>query len=109
MSLLLPIDDNGNPIAVLGFDYRGTQKLAVDVAASARTVEPIPHDVEIVTIFATGACRFEIGDHTVTADSVASPFLAPGHYLDVPLRRGERHIAFIAEDAACSAYVIGRI
>ena len=36
MSILLPVDDNGNPIHVLGFDYRGTQKLAVSAAASAR-------------------------------------------------------------------------
>ena len=108
MSLLLPIDDNGHPIHVLGFDYRGTQKVAVGIA-SARNERAIAGDIELVTLFATGMCRFEIGDATVTADAVSSPFLAPGQYLDVPLRRGERFVAFVAEDAPCSAYVIGRI
>lgn len=108
MSLLLPTDDNGNPIAVLGFDYRGTQKLAV-TATSARNPQPIPHDIEIVTIVATGLCRFEVGDQSVTADPVSSPCLFPGQYVDIPLRRGERYVAFVAEDQPCAAYVIGRI
>ncbi|MCS6778120.1 MAG: hypothetical protein NZ555_00260 [Geminicoccaceae bacterium] len=108
MSLLLPLDDNGNPIGILGFDYRGTQKLAVG-PLSVRNPIPIPSDIEIVTLYATGPCRFELGDATVTADPTTSPFLAPGHYLDIPLRRGERYVAFVAEDAPCAAYVIGRI
>lgn len=108
MSLLLPLDDNGNPIGILGFDYRGTQKLAVG-SASVRSPAPIPADIEIVTLYATGPCRFELGDSTVTADATASPFLAPGHYLDIPLRPGERHVAFVAEAEPCDAYVIGRI
>lgn len=108
MSLLLPLDDNGNPIGILGFDYRGTQKLAVG-PTSVRNEIPIPADIEIVTLYATGPCRFELGDATVTADPATSPFLAPGHYLDVPLRPGERHVAFVAEAEACEAYVIGRI
>jgi hypothetical protein len=108
MSLLLPTDDNGNPFAVLGFEYRGTQRLAVD-AGSVRNADPIPAYIELVTIIATGACRFEIGDATVTADPATSPFLYPGYYLDVPLRAGERHIAFIAEGEPCQAYIIARI
>ncbi len=108
MSLLLPLDDNGNPIGILGFDYRGTIKLSVG-AESIRNGTPIPADIEIVTLYATGPCRFELGDATVTADPATSPFLAPGHYVDIPLRRGERHVAFVAEAAPCEAYLIGRI
>jgi len=108
MTLLLPLDDNGNPIGILGFDYRGTQKLAVG-PTSVRNPIPIPSDIEIVTLYATGPCRFELGDASVTADPVSSPFLAPGHYVDVPLRRGERYVAFVAEGAPCEAYLIGRI
>lgn len=108
MSLLFPLDDNGHPIPVLGFDYRGTQKIVV-TATSARNPEPVPPDIELVTIIATGACRFEVGDESVTADPVASPFLYPGIYVDVPLRRGERYIAFVADGPDCEAYVIGRV
>ena len=79
MSTLLPIDDNGNPISILGFDYRGTRKLAVG-AASTRNAAPIADDIEVVSIIATGFCRFEIGDASVTADLAASPFLYPGQY-----------------------------
>ena len=89
MAVLFPLDDDGHPIPVLGFDYRGTQKLAVG-AASARNASPIPSDIEIVSLIATGQCRFEVGDASVTADLTASPVLFPGQYLDVPLRRGER-------------------
>ncbi|GBD43737.1 hypothetical protein HRbin40_01217 [bacterium HR40] len=108
MSLLFPLDDNGHPVPVLGFDYRGTQKIAV-TSTSTRTPQPIPSDIELVTLIATGPCRFEVGDATVTADPVSSPFLFPGIYVDVPLRRGERYLAFIAEGADCEAYVIGRV
>jgi hypothetical protein len=108
MSLLFPLDDNGHPIPVLGFDYRGTQKIVV-TAVSTRNPQPIPADIELVTIISTGPCRFEVGDETVTADPGTSPFLYPGIYVDVPLRRGERHIAFVAEGADCEAYIIGRI
>ena len=108
MSTLLPIDDNGNPISILGFDYRGTRKLAVGVA-SVRNAEPIADDIEVVSLVATGFCRFEIGDAAVTADVATSPFLYPGQYLGIPLRRGERHVAFVAGGAGCDAYVIGRI
>ena len=107
MSLLLPVDDNGNPIAVLGYEYRGTQKLAVDVT-SRRNPEPLPSFVDIVTIVATSYCRFEVGGSDVTADADRSPVLFPGQYLDIPLRPGERYIAFIAEEQACDAYVIAR-
>ncbi len=77
MSILLPGDDNGNPIHVLGFDYRGTQKLMVSTTASIRNPEPIAGDIELVTLIATGPCRFEIGDATVTADPARSPFSIP--------------------------------
>ncbi len=108
MSLLLPLDDNGHPIAILGFDYRGTQTLAV-TATSTRNTTPVPADIEVVTLVATGPCRFETGDASVTADPQTSPYLHPGHYLDIPLRRGERHIAFLADQDACTAYIISRI
>jgi hypothetical protein len=108
MSTLLPVDDNGNPIAILGFDYRGTQKLAV-TAASTRNATPIAADIDVVSIIATQPCRFEVGDATVTADPAASPFLYPGQYVDIPLRQGERHIAFVAEGADGDAYIIGRV
>jgi hypothetical protein len=108
MSLLLPTDDNGNPIAVLGFEYRGTQRVAVG-ATSARNEAPIPSYIAIVTIIAKGPCRFEVGDASVTADKDTSAFLHPGQYVDIPLRPGERHIAFIAEGDPCDAYIIGRI
>lgn len=109
MSILLPLDDNGHPINVLGFDYRGTQKLAVGAAASVRNPTPVPGDIELVSLIATGPCRFEVGDSRVTADRDASPFLFPGQYVDVPLRRGERYVAFLAEGADCAVYIIGRI
>jgi hypothetical protein len=108
MSLLLPLDDNGNPIAILGFDYRGTQRVAV-TTESIRNAEPIPNDIEVVTVVATGPCRFEVGDGSVEADPATSPFLYPGHYVDIPLRRGERYLAFVAEGEPCAAYVIGRV
>ena len=108
MSLLLPMDDNGNPIAVLGYDYRGTQKIAV-TSTSTRNAEPFPSYIEIVTIVATSFCRFEIGDGTVTADAERSPILFPGQYLDIPLRAGERYIAFLADQDPCEAYVIARV
>ncbi len=109
MSILLPVDDNVNPIHVLGFDYRGTQKLMVSTSASIRYPEPIAGDIELVILIATGPCRFEIGNATVTADPARSPFLYPGQYVDVPLRRGERYVALLAETTACEAYLIGRI
>ncbi len=107
MSLLLPVDDNGNPMQVLGFDRQGTTKLAV-ADASVRTTQPLPASTQLITLIATGPCRFEVGDASVTADADASPFLYPGIYVDVPLRRDERHVAFVAESEACVAYVIGR-
>ncbi len=108
MSLLFPVDDNGNPISILGFDYRGTQTIAVSTSSS--TISNAVHDdIEIVTVIATDACRFEIGDATVEAAHNVSPFLYPGTYIDIPLRDGERHIAFLAEQSDCVAYIIGRI
>ena len=81
MAVMFPLDDDGHPIPVLGFDYRGTQKLAVgDV--STRHAAPIPSDIEIVSLIATGMCRFEVGDAGVTADPAQSPVLFPGQYVE---------------------------
>lgn len=107
MSLLLPVDDNGNPLPVLGFDPLGTRKMAVS-GSSARLPAALDDELQLVTLVATGPCRFEFGDVSVIADRDASPFLYPGIYVDVPLRRSERYVAFIAEDEDCVAYVIGR-
>ena len=106
MSTLLPLDDNGQPIAILGFVRNGTQKLAVGTG-SVRSAA-LPEHVEVVSLYATGACRFAVGDVGVVADAASSPFLAPGQYLDLPVDRDERHVAFVAESGTCSAYVIGR-
>ena len=108
MPVMFPLDDDGHPIPVLGFDYRGTQKLAVG-AASVRNAVPIPSDVQILSLISTGQCRFEVGDHSVTADPAASPVLFPGQYLDVPLCRGERYVAFVADGDPCDAYIVGRV
>jgi hypothetical protein len=108
MTLLLPTDANGNPIAVLGYRHRGTQRVTVTIN-SARNVDPIPPNVELVTIIAQGPCRFEVGDASVTADMDKSAFLYPGQYLDIPLRPSERHVAFIAEADPCDAYIIARL
>jgi hypothetical protein len=107
MATLLPLDDNGNPIAILGFDYRGTQRIPLGTT-SARNPVPIAGDIDVVSVIGTQPCRFEVGDATVTADPVSSPFLYPGQYVDIPLRGGERFIAFIAEAAEGEAYIIGR-
>jgi hypothetical protein len=109
MSILLPVDDNGHPINVLGFDYRGTQKLAVGGVASTRNPTPIASDIQLVTLIATGPCRFELGDSRVTADRTGARSSPPGQYVDVPLRPGERYVALIAEGADCDVYLIGRI
>lgn len=108
MSLLLPHDDNGNPIAALGFDYRGAQSIAV-TSLSRRNLAPMNTDIELVTIIATGACHFEVGDASVTAEIASSPFLYPGVYVDIPIRRGESHIAFISAGTDCTAYLMGRV
>ena len=108
MAVMFPLDDDGHPIPVLGFDYRGTQKLAVG-PTSARHAAPIPTDIAIVSLIATGQCRFEVGDASVTADALLSPVLFPGQYVDVPLRHGERCVAFVADGEPCDAYVIGRV
>ena len=108
MPVMFPLDDDGHPIPVLGFDYRGTQRVAVG-GQSVRHAQAIPSDIEIVSLIATGTCRFEVGDAAVTADPATSPVLFPGQYVDVPLRHGGRWIAFIAEGDPCEAYVIGRV
>ena len=107
MSLLLPVDDNGNPLPVLGFDPRGTRKVSVSTS-SVRIPAALDGDLQLVTLIATGPCRFEIGGGAVTADRDTSPFLYPAIYVDVPLHHRERYVAFIAEDEDCIAYVIGR-
>lgn len=108
MSLLLPVDDNGNPMQVLGFDPRGTIKLAVTGSAS-HNVTPLPSRIQLITLIATGPCRFEIGGAEVVADLNSSPFLYPGVYVDVPLKRHERYVSFIAEAEDCVAYLISRV
>lgn len=107
MSLLLPVDDNGNPLQVLGFDNDGTERLTV-ASGSVRTATALPEHAQVITLIATGPCRFAVGGNDVIADLASSPFLYPGTYVDVPLRRDERYVAFIAEAEDCVAYVIGR-
>jgi hypothetical protein len=109
MSLLLPVDDNGNPMQVLGFANAGTAKLQVtNTSASAELPGGENEPIQLITLIATGPCRFAIGEAGVTADLVSSPYLHPGIYIDVPLRRGDTQIAFIAESEDCVAFVIGR-
>ena len=57
MSTLLPLDDNGHPIAILGFVPRGTQKLTVGTA-SVRSAA-LTADVAVISLIATGPVRFE--------------------------------------------------
>ena len=106
MSFLLPHDDNGQPIGIMGFVANGTQKLAIGTT-SVRS-EKLPDDVHVVSLYATAACRFEVGGAAVTADAATSPFIAPGYYLDLPVDKDERYVAFVAESGTCAAYVIGR-
>lgn len=109
MSTLLPLDDNGHPINILGVRARGTQTVAVG-ASSTRTAQAFPVEVEIVSLVATGPCRFEVGGPEVTADPATSAFLYPGVYIDLPLGKAARYVAFVAEGAEpCTAYVIARI
>ena len=106
MATLLPLDDNSHPIGILAFCPNGTQKLAVGTTSVRSTA--LPQNVRVVTLFATGPCRFEVGGASVVASAADSPFIAAGYYLDLPLDKDERHVAFIAESGSCSAYVIGR-
>lgn len=108
MSMLLPRDDNGNTIPTLGYDFRGCHTVAVG-ETSTRNDVPIREGVRFVSIVATGPCRFEIGDSDVTAVPSISPILFAGQYLDMPLAPDQRHVAFVAEDEDCTAYIIGRI
>ena len=107
MTTLLPVDDNGNPIPALGFDYRGCHSVAV-TNVSARNTAPIRAGVRIVSIVATGNCRFEVGGPGITADLATSPFLIEGQYVDLPLLPEQRYIAFVAEDD-CEAHILGRL
>jgi hypothetical protein len=109
MSLLLPVDDNGNPMQVLGFASAGTTKLQVTSTSVSTDLPGSEYKpIQLITLIATGPCRFAIGAAGVTADLVSSPYLHPGIYVDVPLRRGDTEIAFIAESEDCVAFVIGR-
>jgi hypothetical protein len=109
MSLLLPVDDNGNPMQVLGFANLGTTKLQVtNTPVSADLPGSENQPIQLITLIATGPCRFAIGEAGIVADLVSSPYLHPGIYVDVPLRRGDTQIAFIAESEDCVAFVIGR-
>lgn len=107
MSTLLPLDDNGHPISVMGYLRRGTLKVAVG-AESMRTPTALPDHATVVSLIATGPVRFELGDATVTADATTSPYLHPGVYLDLPVSGAARYVALIAEGTPCEAYVIGR-
>ena len=107
MALLLPQDDNGQPIPILGFRYRGCQKIPLGVT-SVRNATAIAAETRVVTITATGNCRFEVGGATVTADANASPFLLANSYVDIPLTDGERYIAFVADGGTGDAYIIER-
>ena len=108
MALKLPLDDNGKPIQILGFRYRGCQKIALG-AASARNATPIDPETRVITIAATGNCRFEVGDAAVTADANASPLLLANGTIDIPLADGERYVAFIADGGATGdAYIMER-
>ncbi|WP_159716849.1 hypothetical protein [Geminicoccus flavidas] len=106
MSTLLPLDDNGHPITILGFVPRGTQKLMVGTA-SVRSAA-LAADVAVISLIATGPVRFELGGATVTADAATSPYLHPGVYLDLPVPGHASHVALIAESGTCQVYVIGR-
>ncbi len=107
MALLLPLDDNGQPMQILGVRYRGCQRISLG-ATSARNTTPIAPGTRVVTITATGNCRFEVGDATVTADANASAFLLANSYMDIPLTESERYVAFIADGAGGDAYIIER-
>jgi hypothetical protein len=107
MALLLPLDDNGQPMPILGFRFRGCQKVALS-ETSTRNATPIAAETRVVTIAATGNCRFEVGDAAVTADANSSPFLLANSYIDIPLTPAERYVAFIANDGDGAAYIIER-
>jgi hypothetical protein len=106
MSTLLPLDDNGNPIAILGFVRRGTQKISVGTGSVASAA--LPAGIAVISLIATGPVRFELGGADVTADAATSPYLHPGVYLDLPVSAQQRHVALVAESGTCQAYVIGR-
>ena len=82
MSMLLPHDDNGTAVQILGFARQATQAVVV-TSTSSRNSSPIRGDIEVLTIIATEACHFDVGDAAVTAEIGASPFLYPGIYVDV--------------------------
>ena len=105
MSTLQPLDDNGHPISIMGYVPNGTVKLAIGTS-SARVA--VAERVEVISVFATAACRFEIGGADVVASAATSPYLHPGVYLDLPLPSTARHVAFVTESGTGQAYVIGR-
>jgi hypothetical protein len=108
MALLLPLDDDGRPMPILGFRFRGCQKIPL-TGTSARNATPIDPATRVVTIATTGNCRFEVGDAGVTADAVQSAFLLANSYVDIPLTPTERHVAFIADGGGSGdAYIIER-
>ena len=109
MALLLPLDDDGRPMPILGFRFRGCQKIPL-TSSSTRNATAIDPETRVVTIAATGNCRFEVGDATVTADPDMSPVLLANSYADIPLTiEAERYIAFIAEgEATGDAYIVER-
>ena len=108
MAVMFPLDDDGHPIPVLGFDYRGTQKLAVGRdLGPPRRADPVGHRDRQPDRHRPMPVRGRRRQRDGRPG--ASPVLFPGQYLDVPLRHGERWIAFIADGEPCDAYVIGRV
>jgi hypothetical protein len=105
--ITLPIDDNGNPIHIMGYAPHGTQTLAIRCGGCHATSAAIAHDIEWVTLISTGKVRFEVGGQDVLAD-MSSPVLFSGIYIDVPLKRADRFFSFLATDGACIVYVMGR-
>ena len=108
MAVLFPLDDDGHPIPVLGFDYRGTLKLAVG-PISVRNAAPIPADVQIVSLIATGLCRFEVGDQSVTADSARARSCSRASISTCRCAAASATWRSSPTASHCDAYIIGRV
>ena len=107
MSILFLTDQNGHPIPVLGFKANGTQ--AINATASASSINFNNNDEDkIVTLYATGDVRFVVGGTGDNANLTDSPFLAAGHYLDIPVDREASQLSVIAAAADCTVYVMER-
>ena len=109
MAVLFPLDDDGHPIPVLGFDYRGTQKLAVGAGLGAQRRRRSRRTCRSSASLPPGYAGSRSATTASRPTRRPSPILFPGQYLDVPLRRGERYVAFVADGEPCDAYIIGRV